>query len=173
MRNYLNIELLKSKIKSLDKLSFDNKLQVNSISIDTFKTISKSYGSGVVLLEESDSNMYDFSEKCIYISTKEVTIFELVKSFCHELAHRIQHTVIEESFYNISKKDLILLLCKDIDFAIEYEKVADRLSYFIYNRYFSPREHHRRFYDYSSKFGKAQILIMRYLYLESVKRIRG
>lgn len=168
MRDYLNIELLKTKIKPLTNLEFNDKLQVDSIGIDTFRTISKLYGAGVVLSDKADSNMYDFGEKCIYISTKEVTDFKLAKFFCHELSHRIQHILIEQSYYNISKKDLILLIYKDADLAYFYEQVADRLSYFIYTRYFTPKKHHRSFYDYSSKFGRIQAMIVRYMYLKAV-----
>lgn len=92
---------------------------------------------------------YNTKNKLIYITTVNGAIspYNICKTFTHELAHRIQHIIIEKN--NSTGK----LRKKYFSEWLLYERVAERLAYFINKEYFEHlyKLHHRIFKSYNKK----------------------
>jgi len=117
--------------------------------------ISKKYDSILVLKDMGDwAGMYDSDGHIIMMKKKFPygrTWF--IKTFFHELAHRIQHTIV----CSVSDRDILTRSFNEIYL---YERAAERLAYFIWERYLGHKFpiHHLLFNSYVGKKGKNMLM---------------
>jgi len=157
---YLNIEFLKTKIKKLPrkvflrfkkrKKRYTNKLFNLSKVLNELDYISKIYDADFGIIKSEDEGEYIVDYKIIRISYTKYLV-DMLASFSHELAHRIQYSIISQKMDQITQfdnKNIIYL--SDI---VNFERIADRLAYFIYKKYFNHiyKLHHACFAAYKNK----------------------
>lgn len=97
-----------------------------------------------------DFNIYKTPHSIINLTVSKekpiITRKDICTLFTHELAHHIQNMVCQQN--NISCE------CPTFNSALKYERIAERLAYFIYKQYFThfcPSITHRNFNAYLSK----------------------
>lgn len=110
-----------------------------------FEYIASLYGIQRVKLVRSNMDWAEFFDVIIHIyytgTGKRWTIPLLCKVFCHEVCHRIQRIVLNEVYevadslsYRWIRLQSHTVYLSEI---VLYERIAERLAYFLYQEYFS------------------------------------
>ena len=137
--------MINSNQKTHPKVS---KHLVNNLQgLTSLRGICKLYGCKVKTTDASTPTYWSH-ESTIYLIKEQINFNPIysVRAFAHELAHHIQHQVLNKlniSYDNTHFKDVLL-----------FERTADRLGYFICKEHFpSFKLHHAHFKAYTSKAG--------------------
>lgn len=135
---HMTFEELKNCIIPIDRNIID--LRKRRTIIKTIYKIAKIYKLKVQYINRNAGGYYDFDARFIMLG-KDKRDKWLLQCFCHELAHDIQSTNgVKYSRYNLA--DILL-----------WEREGERLSYFIFQYYFSKKYklHHKECAAYRSR----------------------
>jgi len=131
-------------------------LYKNSYPLKWHKALSqlaKKYGAKYSYLKDKTiTGGYSRVEQKIYLgsySYEKVGSVELCKTFSHELAHRIQHQIINKH----RGRNIVKPIFTKMSECLKYERMAERVANFICSEYFSNicQWNHREFSTYIKK----------------------
>lgn len=141
--NYLKTRLVKLP-DSFKLKTYGAKYPTKKI-MQQFRYIASFYGILRVDLVRSNDDWAEFfttAMRIYYTGTgRNWTIPLLCKVFCHEVSHRMQLVVLDE-VYGVGNQLNYRLVCLRTNTVylselVLYERIAERLAYFLYKEYFS------------------------------------
>ncbi len=189
MEPYLDIKLLKNYIISIsnsdellvgayksDYKYYDGIIKFPKMYYNQLLEVCSFYNCRFILSKwfKNSYSTYCDVENLInivpYSKDNILTIDQMVYLFSHELSHRIQHIVA----IDFGMEDKIKFgKLNTFSQVLSYERIAERLAYFIYKSYFKHlgRVHHRKFNTYNNKEDKKWLLgyLKQYDIIEDIK----
>ena len=147
-----NVNYLRGQIKSLEfKLGRrTHPLYKNAYPEEwhkKLKWLAKQYGSNYKFNRESHHGMFYFYSSEILLGLNGnkglYNTRPLIATFCHELAHRIQQTIVEKARgRKVYKRSF-----SNFKECLQYERAAERLAYFLCKEYFSGINFHHKYFS--------------------------
>jgi len=148
-----DVDILRTHIIPIDKLfCYNGKRRKRGTPISlsywhNMKRIAQKY-EATVMLGKLCNNAGEYNyRKCIIIMNKTSTDkLWFMKTFFHELSHRIQHIIM----LRIADKKVTV---SDLEDGLLYERAAERLAYFLWKKYLNHawKINHASFKSYISK----------------------
>lgn len=138
-----DLEYLKTKIIPIKKKLFKNheknKLSLGFVNFPftyykDLVYIANLYNSNVAFIKDSKSHGFKRDIRLIYFAYKDndlISTWDICTTFSHELAHAIQQQV------NLEDDESNHITWELLSHAHKYERIAERLAYFIHKEYFT------------------------------------